>query len=458
LSIFKAYDIRGVWGKELTDEVVYRIGRGLSTMLRVQAAQPAVAVGGDVRMSTQAVRSALHKGLVDGGCRVTDIGVVPTPVLYSAVRELAPHAAAMITASHNPPEFNGLKLTLGREPLSPEGELREIVERGQFVDGKGSIRRHDAWAGYHRFLAEQFPERFNLKVAADAGNGAWSSEVVDTLHRLGFDVVPLFCEPDGTFPNRPPDPSKAKNISALRETVERTHAAIGVAFDGDGDRAVFVDDHGEPVDRDKIIVALSRDALADCADPANESVVYDASCSMLVPQAIRELGARPVMERVGYTFIRQRVVSENALFGAEWSGHFFYRQLDANDDGMYSFLRCARMVQRAGRPLSQILGAMPSPATTPVLRIPCGEHEGKDAIEAIANRAAGRYEVLRIDGVRVDYPDGWGLARMSATEPVISLRFEATTPQRLRPVIEEFLAPAPGLLAKTLTELFGPSA
>ena len=458
MSIFKAYDIRGVFGEELTAGLVRRIGRGMSTMLRERLGgdeAPVVVVGGDIRNSTEIVRAELVNGLTAGGCKVIDIGTVPTPVYYYACRLIDPDAAAMITASHNPPEFNGLKVALDRDPITPEKiqALADVVEDGRFVDGSGSVTERDVWDGYHRWLAEEFPDGFALKVVADAGNGAWSSHVGDVLRRLGFEVVELFCEPDGNFPNRPSDPSKVQSISALREKVRETGADIGVAFDGDGDRACFVDENGEAIDKDKILVALAREVLAGCDDPAKECVVHDSICSLLVADAIRSMGARPVIERVGYTFIRRRVLQENALFGGELSGHFFYRKLNANDDGMYSFLRCARMIGGAGKPLSTILEDIPTANATPALRVPCSQDEGEAILDAIAAQADDACDVSRMDGVRVDYPDGWGLARMSATEPKITLRFEARQPDGLRPVIERFLAPAPKLLAKVIDEL-----
>jgi len=458
VSIFKAYDIRGVFGEELTAEVVCRIGRGMSTMVRERLGgekAPVVVVGGDIRNSTGIVRAELVKGLTAGGCEVIDIGTVPTPVYYYACRLIDPDAAAMITASHNPPEFNGLKVALSREPITPEQiqALADVVEAGRFVDGSGSITRRDVWDGYNRWLAEEFPGGFDLKVVTDAGNGAWSSRVGEVLGRLGFEVVELFCQPDGSFPNRPSDPSKEQNIGALREKVRETGADIGVAFDGDGDRACFVDENGEPVDKDKILMALARDALAGCDEPAKECVVHDSICSLLVAEAIRSMGARAIMERVGYTFIRERVLQENALFGGELSGHFFYRKLNANDDGMYAFLRCARMIGRAGKPLSDILADIPAANATPALRLQCNQDHGEAILDAIAAQADDACEVSLMDGVRVDYPDGWGLARMSMTEPKITLRFEARQPDGLRPVIERFLAPVPKVLARVIDDL-----
>jgi phosphomannomutase/phosphoglucomutase len=450
VSIYKACDIRGVYPEELDEALYARFGQAIGTLLRPQNDQPSVLVGGDVRPSTAALQERLVEGLLATGCRVTDLGAVPTPVVYFAARRRQPHGLAIVTASHNPPEYNGLKLCLGPLPVTPEQmhAFQETVETGTFVEGKGTREHRTIENEYLDAMAETDVDLDGLRMVLDCGNGTFSSLAPQALQRAGCDVIELFCTPDGTFPNRSPNPSVPENLGDLCHRVTETGAQLGVALDGDGDRLALVDDAGRPVSGDEAIMLLARHVLG----PANpgEKVVCDLKCSQAVLDTIRECRGAPLLERSGHAFIKTRMIAEGARFGGELSGHFFYRELDGGDDALYSILRAAELVQAADPPLSALVDSLPRFAITADLRIPYDAPDGAERLDQLAQAAEG--EVLRLDGVRVSYPDGWALARCSVTEPLLTFRFESFdgVPRR---IAERFLAPAPDLRRRVLERL-----
>lgn len=441
MGIFKACDVRGIYGRDLTDEIVYGIGRALGTML----AGSSVITGGDVRSSTAALKTALSRGLVESGAEVLDIGIVPTPVFYFARRHLGVEPGVMVTASHNPPEFNGLKIVLGPLPIT-EDELQAVealAESGKFRDGCGSVRTLAIIPSYQSFIhsiahAEQGAHLH--KVVVDCGNGCNSGLAPDLFRRFGFHIEELYCTPDGIFPNRNPNSADPANLVGLIRTVRSAKADVGVAFDGDGDRVAFVDDRGRFLNSDKAIVILAGSLLAD--DPGGR-VVYDLKCSSVVPEAIEASGGTAVPERSGHTFIKTRMILDDARFGGEISGHYFYRELGGGDDGIYSALLMANMLVRTGSRLSDLADAIPSYANTPDIRLPYPGSPG-EIIERIAS-AFPAEQVSRLDGVKINSEEGWGLARPSVTEPVITFRFEARDRERLEAIIHRILEPVPGL-------------
>ena len=439
MGIFKACDIRGVYGNDLTDEIVYRIGRALGTIL----AGKSVIVGGDVRRSTPSLKAKVSQGLVESGAEVLDIGIVPTPVFYFARRCLGLEPGVMVTASHNPAEFNGLKIVLGPLPIT-EDELRrvgDLAERGAFCEGQGSIRALEIIPEYRRFISSVLPaeqQAHLVKTVIDCGNGCNSELAPDLFRRFGFHIEELYCTPDGIFPNRNPNSADPGNLDGLIRTVRSAKADVGVAFDGDGDRVAFVDDRGRFLPGDKAIVIMARSLLTA---HRGERVVYDLKCSSIVPEAVAEAGGIPLAERSGHTFIRARMISENALFGAEISGHYFYRDLGGGDDGIYSALLMANMLARTGRSLSDLADEVPAYENTPDIRVSfAGNRE--DLIKRIAS-AFPAERVSKLDGVRIEFNGGWALARPSVTEPAITFRFEAESRNRLDAIIDEFLRPVP---------------
>jgi phosphomannomutase/phosphoglucomutase len=433
MNIFHACDIRGIAGKTLSDVMARKIGLALGAKLTGQT----VVVGGDIRLSTPWLQKIIIEALAGSGCRVIDIGTVATPAFYYALQQTGATGGIMVTASHNPAPYNGFKLVLGPQPVTEEdvAEIGRLVGENTRVEGNGSVQQLPVVADYIQSTAAK-ARRGSMKVVIDAGNGATARIAPKLFRALGYEVVELYCEPDGTFPHRPPNPALAENLAELGSKVRETGAALGIGFDGDGDRVGFVDETGRPLDNDDIIVLIARYYL----ERETGAVIYDAKCSMVVPEEIAKAGGKPVMARAGHTFSKTAFLRENALFAGEISGHFFFREL-GYDDGMFAGLKVCEFVAAHG-PLSQLVDAIPNYVLTPDIRVP---HPGQDK-EAIlaetAQRLAG-YRPNLIDGVRIEFPDGWGMIRASVTEPLFTLRFEAKTPERLHEITGILLGALP---------------
>jgi phosphomannomutase/phosphoglucomutase len=433
MKIFHACDIRGIAGTELTEELAYKIGLAVGVKLTGQK----VVVGGDIRISTPILKSVMIKALVESGCEVIDIGTVATPVFYYAQKITQALGGVMVTASHNPAPYNGFKLVFGDQPVRESDilEIKELVEDGVSVSGKGTVTSMPIVEEYIKYTVA-LAKTSRLRVVVDAGNGATSLIAPELFRQLGYDVVELFCQPDGNFPNRPPNPALAENLRVLGEKVRESGAQLGVAFDGDGDRVAFVDENGRPVDNDDIIVIIARYYL----EQQPGTIIYDAKCSMVAPEQIIKAGGRPVMARAGHTFSKAAFLMEKALFAGEISGHFFFREL-GYDDGMFAGLKVCEFVAAHGS-LAGLVDAIPNYILTPDIRI---TYKGNDK-EAILDAAAEQlcaFHPNRIDGVRIEFTDGWGMIRASVTEPLFTLRFEAKTGERLQEIIEVLLSALP---------------
>ena len=446
MSIFKACDIRGEYGRELTEAHARRLGQAVGTRLRGQT----VVVGGDVRLSTPPLKAALIEGLVTTGCRVLDLGLVPTPVLYFARRALQAGASIMVTASHNPAPDNGFKLMLGDRPPGEE-TLRAIaaeMETGAFAQGRGSVRALDVTPDYEAFIVERFAPGGSGRLVIDCGNGCYSELAPRVLERLGYRVTRLFCQPDGRFPNRPPNPALAGNLRRLSRRVIETDAALGIAFDGDGDRVAFVDETGKPAEAERVAVLYARRLLADHASrltphASPPEVIYDIKSSRVLAEAVEEAGGRAIVERSGHSFIKTALLERHALFAAEISGHFFFQEL-GGDDGLYASCLLLQILQEAGSTLAGLLAGVPRYPITPDIRLPCTNEQARAILEQLKAAFAG-YPIDLLDGVRIDFGDGWALARPSVTEPLITLRFEAHSEERLREIQALVRRRAPGL-------------
>lgn len=447
-KIFKACDIRGVYGVEFREAEAGAIARAVGTMI----GEGMIVVGADVRSSSIPLKEEVICGLVDSGIRVVDLGVISTPEFYFAKNLLGASGGVMVTASHNPARFNGLKIVLGDLPITEDqlSEVRRVAEGGQFADGRGSVEGFDVFPDYRAFMLEAakalLGENNRPRVAVDCGNGCLSDVAPDLLRRLGFEVVEVFCTPDGSFPNREPDSAVPGNLTSLSQAVRLNGADFGAAFDGDGDRVAFTDEHGVVIPSDTVMALFIKALLVDAV---GECVVYDIKSSRIVPETVQKLGGRPIMEKSGHTFLKNRMIKENAVFGGEVSGHYFYRSLGGGDDGLYSTLVMAGIVAKSDSPISQRLAAMPSYAITPDIRV---LYDGDPSVLDLIAAAFPADRVSRLDGVRVDFDEGWGLARMSVTEPAITLRFEATEPEQLAEIIQKFLAAAPELADKVRRE------
>ena len=437
MSIYKDCDIRGVYGSELRADEVYRIGRALATVARGK-----ILVGGDVRLSTPELKEALVRGLLDSGAQVVDLGTIPTPVLYFALKRRPDAAAgASVTASHNPPEYNGVKFMIGDTPVTREtmDHLHAIVESGAFADGAGTLTHWDAASDYIASLADRFRAPRELHVLVDAGCGAMGKIAPEAFRRAGYRVTEMSCTPDGAFPDRSPNPADYSCLGATGAAVRACGADFGVAFDGDGDRAVFLDETGAPVQNEKSLALFIRRLLAERPAP----VVYDQKSSSIVRDAILELGGAPLPEMSGHAFIKKRFLENGAALAGEVSGHFFFGEL-GYDDGLFAALSMAELLAESDATLGQLTGAIVCPPITPDIRVSCPYAQQQlwlDSVEAAA-RAAGA-ELSHLDGVRADFPDGWFLMRKSVTAEQITLRVEAKTEARLRTLLEQVAAALP---------------
>ena len=432
-EIFRAYDIRGIVGETLTLDAVYGIARAFAT-LALDVGQRRAVVGGDGRHSTEALRHGLVCGLCDGGVDVVDIGVVPTPLLYYATHVLETGSGVMITGSHNPAEYNGLKMVLGGRTLAGDAiqRLRALVERPRFATGEGQLTNLDLIDRYIAEVVTGTGVAHPLKVVVDCGNGVAGLVGPALLARMGCEVVPLYAEVDGDFPNHHPDPADAANMADLIAAVDRTGADLGLAFDGDADRLGVVTEHGEIVWPDRLMMLLSR---AVVSDNPGATVIFDVKCSRHLGAVVSEAGGCPVMWKTGHSHIKAKILESGAALGGEFSGHIcFADRWYGFDDALYCAARLVGLLSSEPRPASAVFADFPAALATPEIRVPTTEQRKFDVIDELAESAVFNTEaaeVTTIDGIRVDYPDGWGLLRASNTSPMLSLRFEADHDQAL---------------------------
>ena len=428
--IFREYDIRGVVDTDLTDDVVRDIGRGFGTYVRRHGGR-SISLGGDVRLSTERFRKLLTEGATSTGLNVVDVGVVPTPVLYFSLYALPVDGSVMITGSHNPPDMNGFKLNLGKDSVYGEEiqRIREIIERSDFENGEGEVTSAKVIDTYKDEIRKRISIERPLKVVADCGNGCASLVAADLLTSIGCEVTPLFCEPDGTFPNHHPDPTVMEYITDLIAAVKEKGADIGIGYDGDADRVGVVDEHGEVVFADKMLALLAREVLAD--GPAE--IIFDVKCSQALVEDIEAHGGRPLMWKTGHSLLKKKMKETGAPIGGEMSGHMVLAKGYYNiDDAIYASCRILQMLSRSDKPLSAMVDTIPKYYSTPELRGETSDDATKfDIVQKAVDYFSKNYDVIDVDGVRILFGDGWGLVRASNTQPVIVMRFEARTPERL---------------------------
>ena len=442
MSIFKMCDIRGVYGVELDEGTAYRLGRAAAT--RWGACQ--VVVGGDLRPSTPALKAALIDGLCRSGAQVFDLGLVPTPAFYYARVRLGVAGGIMVTASHNPARYNGFKLIYGDLPMTPE-ELQALAgdtEGGDFASGQGRLRQVDILPQYRASLRQAFPSLSARHIVVDAGNGSMGTVAPAVLRDLGQRVVELYCTPDGTFPNRAPNPAVAEHLSDLRDRVLDVGADLGAGYDGDGDRAIFVDERGRIQPADRALVLFLRYLLR--RHPGG-GVVYDLKSSSVVVEQTLAAGGRPLMEKSGHAFVKRRLLTEGAILGGEVSGHYFFGEL-GGDDALYATLFLLQVLDARGLSFGGAMDTVPAYPITPDLRLPCPADDARRILEELLVAFRDR-PIGRVDGVRIEFPQGWALARISVTEPLITLRFEAHTEEELAAIQRRVRAGSP-LLAELM--------
>ena len=434
-GIFREYDVRGVAGESITEEAVEAIARAYGTAI-ASAGGKTVCVGRDCRKSSPAFRDALVSGVTSAGVDVLDIGTVTTPMVYFSTFTENVDGGVMVTASHNPPQYNGLKMCVGRDSLFGEGiqSIRRLVEKGEFSSGTGKTRRADILEKYLAFLERGVSVEPGLRVAADGGNGTAGVACPEILRRLGCEVHELYMEPDGDFPNHHPDPTVEENLSDVRKTVVDLGLDAGLAFDGDADRIGIVDEKGEPLSGDMLLLVYALDILRTSP---GATIIGDVKCSSLLFEKIREAGGNPVMWKTGHSVIKDKMKREGAELGGEMSGHIFFgNRFFGYDDAVYAGLRFLEILSKTGVRASELLPGLPETFATPEIRIDCPDEIKFRVTETVKSRLAGLGEVTDIDGVRVEHPDGWGLLRASNTQPALVLRFEARTESRLAEIRE----------------------
>ena len=429
--IFRMYDIRGVADKDLTREVVFDLGRALGSYF-LEKGDRRVLVGRDNRLSSPRLRDALVAGLVATGCEVWDAGEVVTPMLYFGCAHLGPGNGVMITGSHNPPDENGFKIVAGGSTIYGEEiqRIRELVIAGDFPEGTGLVREVDVVRPYLEMLREKIhlgPRR--LKVAVDCGNGTAALFAEEVLRGWGCEVVPLYCTSDGTFPHHEPDPVKTKNLVELRRAVLEEECDLGVGYDGDADRIGLVDEKGNVIWGDRLMIIFWREILP-CHPGA--TCIVEVKCSQAVVDEILRLGGKPLFYRTGHSLIKAKMKEIGAVFTGEMSGHMFFAdEYYGFDDAFYATGRLLRILSHTDKPLSALLADVPVYHATAETRIPCPDWEKFAAVSRLAVHFRKTHPVIDVDGVRVLFPDGWGLVRASNTQPVLVARCEARTPEGL---------------------------
>jgi len=438
-SIFKAYDIRGIVEHELTSEVVKLIGLAIGSE-SIAKGERGVVVGRDGRLSGLELMDALKTGLKESGCHVVDIGMVPTPLVYFATYTKAASSGVMITGSHNPPEYNGFKIMIAGETLSGDRiqELYHRIQNNNFNKGHGTSTKVDIEQDYIDRVKSDIKLDKPLKIVVDCGNGVAGNIAPKLFEQLGAEVSKLFCLIDGSFPNHHPDPSKLKNLEDIIKEVIDTGADMGFAFDGDGDRLGLIDNKGNVIWADRQMILYSRDILS--RNPGAK-IVFDVKCSSLLPKDITEHGGEAIMSRTGHSFIKAKLKETGAVLGGEMSGHIFFKERWYGfDDALYTGARLLEIISKTSKTCEQVFADLPDSINTPEINIHFDE-QGQQfaAMDKLAeNVSFDGAQITTIDGVRVDYPNGWGLVRPSNTTPCLVLRFEADNQETLEEIQETF--------------------
>ena len=429
-NIFREYDIRGIVGEELTLGGVYRLGLAIaSTMVRDGIER--IVVGRDNRLSSDSFFESLSEGLTKGGVDVIDIGMVPTPVLYFAAKRWKLDGGVMITASHNPGEFNGFKVLRGSGTIYGEAirELWEVTEGNLEERGAGRIERRDANSEYIDYISEHIRLERPVRFAADGGNGTSGIVAPKLFEKIGCSPFNLYMEPDGTYPNHHPDPTRADNLADLRTHVLEKNLEFGVGFDGDSDRIGVIDDLGDVLWGDRLLALFARDVLQDYP---GASVIFEVKCSQSLAEDIVRHGGKPIMWKAGHSLIKKKMREENSPLAGEMSGHLFFAdRYFGFDDALYAACRLLEIVSRGDESLSGLLADLPVYENTPEIRIDCPDDEKFRIVEQVRDHFKKTHSVIEVDGARIQFDDGWGLIRASNTQPVLVLRFEAKTKKSL---------------------------
>lgn len=425
-SIFRAYDIRGVVGETLTVESVYAIGRAIGS-LALESGEKSIAIGRDGRLSGPMLVAALCEGVLSTGCDVINLGLVPTPVLYYATNVLATRSGVMLTGSHNPPDYNGLKIVINGKTLAEAGihDLYQRIIENRLCDGQGSLQELDILERYLTQVTDTVKLARPLKIVVDCGNGVPGVAAPELYRRLGCDVHELFCDVDGNFPNHHPDPSQIENLQDLIKKVQEVGADVGLAFDGDGDRLGVVTKAGTVIWPDRQLMLFSKAILAK--NPGAK-IIYDVKCTNNLATVIREQGGEPIMWKTGHSLIKAKLAESHALLAGEMSGHIFIKdRWYGFDDAVYAGARLLEILAAETQDIDALFANIPDSVNTPELKIAVSEEDKFQIMERLVASAdfSVAHQIVTIDGLRVNFADGWGLVRPSNTTPCLVLRFEA---------------------------------
>jgi phosphomannomutase/phosphoglucomutase len=429
-EIFRQYDIRGIAGKDMTEEDVELLGKGIGTYLARQG-NTFVAVGRDCRVTSDSYAGKLMAGLTSTGCRVVDIGMCPTPVAYFAIRHLETQGCVMVTASHNPPEYNGFKICSGVDSVYGEQiqEIRKMVEGRDFQQGQAAIESYEILPPYIAYILENIKLDRPLRVGVDGGNGTGGLTAVPILKGLGCELHELFTEPDGGFPNHEADPTVAENMTDLVDLVKAKELDVGIGYDGDGDRIGVVDTDGSMVYGDQLMILFSREILSR---KPGATFISEVKCSQTMYDDIEAKGGQAIMWKTGHSMIKQKMKEVKAELAGEMSGHIFFKdRYFGYDDAVYATCRLLEILASTGRRIGDLLADVPKTYNTPEIRVDCPDSIKFKVVEQVTEYFRSREEVIDIDGARVLFGDGWGLVRASNTQPALVLRFEAMSEERL---------------------------
>jgi len=429
-EIFREYDIRGVVDRDLTDQDVVLIGKAFGSYLRSEN-RSKVSVGRDCRLSSENYQRLLVEGLLATGCDVVDIGVCPTPVFYFSLRHLKKDGGIMVTASHNPPEYNGFKLCSGYDSLfgSQIQKVRQIIEDRSFVEGTGRVETADVVTPYKKFLEDNVKIARALRVGIDAGNGPAGVVAAPIMRNLGCEVFELYCEMDGNFPNHEPDPTVVENMQDLIGLVREKGLDVGIGYDGDGDRIGVIDEKGDIIWGDQLMIIYARDILSR---KPGATFISEVKCSQTLYNDIEKHGGRAIMWKTGHSLIKQKMKDVKAELAGEMSGHMFFAdRYFGYDDAIYASCRLLEILAATGKNITQLLSDVPRTHNTPEIRVPCPDDRKFQVVRNVTEYFRQRYDIIDIDGVRILFEDGWGLVRASNTQPVLVLRFEALSQTRL---------------------------
>ena len=431
-EIFRQYDIRGIVEEDLTPDVVELLGRAFGSWVREEGGEDGkggdtIVLGRDGRLTGPDLRNAFVKGARAAGVGVIDIGAVPTPVTYFATYHLNPAGSVQITGSHNPPEFNGFKMMIGKKTVFGDmiQDLYKRIMDKNFTSGNGGYTEDNVVPAYIDEIVRGINLERPVKVVLDSGNGIAGAVAPGLLRRLGADVTELYSEVDGTFPNHHPDPTVVENVQDLKETVLAERQEFGVGFDGDGDRIGVIDDKGNILWCDRLLALFARGVLQEFP---GATVIGEVKCSKALYEDIAKHGGKPIMWRTGHSFLKQKLREENAKLAGEMSGHMFFNdRYFGYDDAIYAAARLTELISKADQPLSELLSDLPEYPSTPEIRVDCPDKIKFEVVQRVVDHYRDKYDVVDIDGVRVNFAHGWGLVRASNTQPVLVMRFEADT-------------------------------